>query len=108
MVFALQPGGWISGSSSVPLYVGVSQDEQSTEWSTTWSIKRGVRESVGRAEVHGQLHASAQHFLDVPIPRHLIRTSACDGNVVSHVLDRDLASVHGVVLSEKDHDMEDQ
>jgi hypothetical protein len=56
---------------------------------------------VGRAEVHGQLHASAQHFLDVPMPRHLIGASACDDNVAFHVLDSDLVSVYDVVRSEK-------
>ena len=64
--------------------------------------------SVGRAEVHGQLHASAQHFLDVPMPRYLIRASECDDNVAFHVLDRYLASVYGVVRSEKDQAIEDQ
>jgi hypothetical protein len=63
---------------------------------------------VGRAEVHGHLDMSAQHFLDVPMPRHLIRTSACDDNEAFHVLDRYLASVYGVVRSEKDQAMEDQ
>ena len=62
---------------------------------------------MGRAEVRGQLHASAQHFLDVPMPCHLIRTSACDDNMAFHVLDSDLASVYGVVRSEKDQAMED-
>jgi hypothetical protein len=42
------------------------------------------------------------------LPRHLIRTSACDDNVAFHVLDNDLASVYGVVRSEKDQAMEDQ
>ena len=108
VVFALQPDRWTSGLPSIQRYVGVSQDEQSTGWSMMWSIKRGVRESVGRAEVHGQLHASAQHFLDVPMPRHLIRTSACDDNVAFHVLDRVLVSVCGAVRFEKDQAMEDQ
>ena len=93
---------------SVQLYVDVSQGEQSRGWLTTWSIKRGVGEPVGRVEVCGQLHASAQHFLDVPMPRHLIRTSARDVNVAFHMLDRDLASVYGVVGFEKDQAMEDQ
>ena len=42
------------------------------------------------------------------LPRHLIRTSAFDDNVAFHVLDDDLASVYGVVCSEKDQAMEDQ
>lgn len=97
MVFALQPGGWISGSPSVQLYLDVSQDEQGRS-------SEVFRSSVGRAEVHGQLHALAQHFLDVPMPRHLIS----DDNVAFYVLDSDLASVYGVVRSEKDQAMEDQ
>jgi hypothetical protein len=63
---------------------------------------------MGRAEVHGQLHASALHFLDVPMLRHIIRTSARDDNVAFQVLDRDLASVYGVAGFKKDQAMEDQ
>jgi hypothetical protein len=70
-----------------------------------WLIKRGVWEPVSRAEVHGQLYASARHFLDVPMPRHLTRTSARDDNVAFHVSDRDLVSVYGVVGFKKDQVM---
>jgi hypothetical protein len=73
-----------------------------------WPTKRGVWEPVSREEVHGQLYASARHFLDVPMPRHLTRTSARDDNVAFHVSDRDLVSVYGVVGFKKDQAMEDQ
>ena len=47
-------------------------------------------------------------FLNVPMPRHLIRTSAHNDGVAFHVLDRDLASVYGVVGFKRDEAMEDQ
>jgi hypothetical protein len=42
------------------------------------------------------------------MPRHFIRTSACDDNMAFHVLDYDLVSGYSIVVFEKDQAMEDQ